>query len=242
MDMRGVILAGGKGTRLGELTKVTNKHLLPVGPYPMVYYPLKKLAGAGIQEILLVSGTEHMGDFVELLGSGREHNCNLTYRVQDEAGGIAQALGLAAHFCSGSRCAVILGDNVLADPLANILREANRHPNWAWVALKQVHDPGRYGVAELRGEQIIGIEEKPTQPKSDYAVAGVYIYPPDVYNIVKGLRPSGRGELEITDVNRHYLNDGRLGYSVLDGYWTDAGTPESLALVNQLVHETMPVF
>jgi glucose-1-phosphate thymidylyltransferase len=242
MDMRGVILAGGKGTRLGELTKVTNKHLLPVGPYPMVYYPLKKLAGAGIQEILLVSGTEHMGDFVELLGSGRDHNCNLTYRVQDEAGGIAQALGLAAPFCSGSRCAVILGDNVFHDPLANVLLDANRHPNWAWVALKQVHDPGRYGVAELRGEQIVGIEEKPAQPKSDYAVAGIYIYPSDVFTIVKGLRPSGRGELEITDVNRHYLNDGRLGYSVLNGYWTDAGTPESLALVNQLVHETMPVF
>src|SRR5919199_4994571 len=138
MGIRGIILAGGKGTRLGELTKVTNKHLLPVGPYPMVYHPLKKLVGAGVREILLVSGTEHMGDFVELLGSGREHHCSLTYRVQDEAGGIAQALGLAAHFCAGARCAVILGDNIFLDPLGSLLVGANGRPNDAWVALKQV--------------------------------------------------------------------------------------------------------
>src|SRR5262245_33821349 len=160
VNMRGVILAGGKGTRLGELTKVTNKHLLPVGPFPMVYYPLRKLVGAGIRDILLVSGTEHMGDFVELLGSGRDHHCNLTYRVQDEAGGIAQALGLAAHFCAGARCAVILGDNIFLDPLSSLLAEANAHPNHAWVALKQVPDPKRYGVAELRGERVVSIEEK----------------------------------------------------------------------------------
>src|SRR5205809_4075457 len=135
MTIRGVILAGGKGTRLGELTKVTNKHLLPVGPFPMVYYPLKKLVGAGIRDILLVSGTEHMGDFVELLGSGKDHNCNLTYRVQDEAGGIAQALGLAAHFCSGARCVVILGDNIFQDSLTGLVQEANAHPDWAWVVL-----------------------------------------------------------------------------------------------------------
>src|SRR2546421_9389247 len=147
MTLRGVILAGGKGTRLGELTKVTNKHLLPVGPFPMVYYALKKLVGAGIREVLLVSGTEHMGDFVELLGSGREHKCNLTYRVQDEAGGIAQALALAAHFCADARCAVILGDNIFVDPLAPLLADANNHPNDAWLALKRVPDPGRYGVA-----------------------------------------------------------------------------------------------
>src|SRR5262249_39688002 len=145
MDLRGVVLAGGKGTRLGELTKVTNKHLLPVGPYPMVYYPLKKLTGAGIKEVLLVSGTEHMGDFVELLGSGRQHGCNMTYRVQDEAGGIAQALGLAEHFGRDARCAVILGDNIFVDPLQPLFAEANNHPNHAWVALKRVPDPGRYG-------------------------------------------------------------------------------------------------
>ncbi len=242
MDLRGVILAGGKGTRLGELTKVTNKHLLPVGPFPMVYYPLKKLVGSGIRDILLVSGTEHMGDFVELLGSGREHNCQLTYRVQDEAGGIAQALGLAAHFCADARCAVILGDNIFLDPLAPLLAEANARPDSAWVALKRVPDPGRYGVAELRGNRVVGIEEKPERPKSDCAVAGIYIYPPDVFEVIKGLRPSRRGELEITDVNRYYLEKGRLGYSFLNGYWTDAGTIDSLALVNQLVRDSAPRF
>src|SRR5438067_9445206 len=148
MRLRGVILAGGKGTRLGELTRVTNKHLLPVGPYPMVYHPLKKLVAAGITDVLLVSGTEHMGDFVELLGSGREHGCSLTYRVQDEAGGIAQALGLAELFCADSHCVVILGDNIFHDPLTAFLADANRRPDHAWVALKRVPDPGRYGVAE----------------------------------------------------------------------------------------------
>src|SRR5712691_7531061 len=149
MTVRGVILAGGKGSRLGELTRVTNKHLLPVGPFPMVYHPLKKLVDAGIRDVLLVSGTEHMGDFVELLGSGREHHCALTYRVQDEAGGIAQALGLAEQFCRDCRCAVILGDNIFLDPLTAMLADANRSPDHAWVALKRVPDPGRYGVAEM---------------------------------------------------------------------------------------------
>ena len=242
MILRGVILAGGKGTRLGELTKVTNKHLLPVGPYPMVYHPLRKLTGAGIKDILLVSGTEHMGDFVSLLGSGRDHGCTLTYRVQDEAGGIAQALGLAQLFCTGARCAVILGDNIFHDALGPILAESAKKPEWAWVALKRVHDPRRYGVAELRGERIVGIEEKPQQPKSDLAVAGIYVYPPDVFEVVKVLKPSARGELEITDVNRHYLEQGRLGYSMLQGYWTDAGTLESLATANMLVRESPPVY
>src|SRR3954469_9686371 len=155
MQTRGIILAGGKGTRLGELTKVTNKHLLPVGPYPMVYHPLKKLVGAGIRDVLLVSGTEHMGDFVELLGSGRQHGCTGTYRVQDEAGGIAQALGLAELFCRDVGCAVILGDNIFLDPLGPLLAEAGGRPDSAWVALKRVHDPGRYGVAELRGDRVV---------------------------------------------------------------------------------------
>ncbi len=241
-ETRGVVLAGGKGTRLGELTKVTNKHLLPVGPLPMVYYPLKKLLGAGITDVLLVSGTEHMGDFVELLGSGRSHGCTLTYRVQDEAGGIAQALGLAALFCQGCRVAVILGDNIFQDPLGPLVAEAGRFPDHAWVALKQVPDPGRYGVAELKGNRVIGIEEKPRQPKSDYAVAGIYIYPPGVFDVIRSLRPSARGELEITDVNRYFLETGRLGFSVLSGYWTDAGTMDSLAHANRLVLETPPAF
>jgi glucose-1-phosphate thymidylyltransferase len=237
MILRGIVLAGGKGTRLGELTRVTNKHLLPVGPWPMVYHPIKKLIGAGIHDILLVSGTEHMGDFVELLGSGREHGCLLTYRVQDEAGGIAQALGLAENFARHSRTVVILGDNIFADPLTPLVKEANAHPDWAWITLKQVPDPGRFGVAELRDQQVVGIEEKPKQPKSDYAVAGVYVYPPDVFDVIKTLKPSARGELEITDVNKYYLERGRLGASFLKGYWTDAGTLESLAHANQLMKD-----
>jgi glucose-1-phosphate thymidylyltransferase len=239
---RGVILAGGKGTRLGELTKVTNKHLLPVGPYPMVYHPLKKMVGAGLHDVLLVSGTEHMGDFVELLGSGKDYDCKLTYRVQDEAGGIAQALGLAELFCTSARCVVILGDNIFYDSLRPLLAAADRHPDWAWVALKRVPDPGRYGVAELKGDQVIDIEEKPANPKSDCAVAGIYVYPADVFTVIKTLKPSRRGELEITDVNRHYLKQGRLGYSFFDGYWTDAGTPDSLAHANELVRERAPIF
>jgi glucose-1-phosphate thymidylyltransferase len=242
MKLRGVILAGGKGTRLGELTKVTNKHLLPVGPYPMVYHPLKKLVGAGIKDILLVSGTEHMGDFVELLGSGREYGCTLTYRVQDEAGGIAQALGLAELFCHGVGCVVILGDNIFQDPLTPFLADAAKADGNAWVAVKRVNDPQRYGVAEIQGNRIMSIEEKPQKPKSDYAVAGIYLYPPDVFEIVKNLRPSARGELEITDVNRHYLDNKRLGFSQLNGYWTDAGTLESLAHANRLVDENPPAF
>lgn len=242
MGIRGIVLAGGKGTRLYELTKVTNKHLLPVGPYPMVYYPLKKIIGAGIREVLLVSGTEHMGDFVELLGSGKDHNCSLTYRVQDEAGGIAQALGLAEIFSAGNRSLVILGDNIFQAPVSSMMKEADQHPDWAWVGLKQVPDPGRFGVAELQGKKVLNIEEKPKNPKSDYAVIGIYVYPPDVFDVIKTLKPSGRGELEITDVNTHYLRAGRMGYSILDGYWTDAGTLDSLGYANQLVREQPPAF
>lgn len=240
LGYRGVILAGGKGTRLGDLTRVTNKHLLPVGPYPMVCHPLKKLAGAGIRDLLLVSGTEHMGDFMALLGSGRDHGCTLTYRVQDEAGGIAQALGLAEQFCAGQRCVALLGDNIFCDPLGPLLAEASRAPASAWLALKQVPNPSRFGVAELKDGRVLSIEEKPRQPKSDWAVAGIYVFPPDVFDVIKTLKPSPRGELEISDVNRHYLEHGRLGYSVLQGYWSDAGTLESLYLANELVHREAP--
>src|SRR5262245_7543127 len=224
------------------MTRVTNKHLLPVGPYPMVYHPLKKIVGAGVRDVLLVSGTDHMGDFVELLGSGKEHNCTLTYRVQDEAGGIAQALGLAELFCHDCRSLVILGDNIFQDSLRPLMAEAAERPDWAWVALKQVPDPKRYGVAELKGKAVVSIEEKPANPKSDLAVAGIYIYPPDVFGVVKTLKPSRRGELEITDVNTYYLQKGRLGYSTLPGYWTDAGTLESLFHANELVRANPPVF
>jgi glucose-1-phosphate thymidylyltransferase len=240
--IRGVILAGGKGTRMGELTKVTNKHLLPVGPYPMVYHPLKKLTGAGISDILLVSGTEHMGDFVELLGSGKGHNCRLTYRVQDEAGGIAQALGLAELFCTNSRMCVLLGDNIFYDSLKPLLDAAAKHPDWAWIGLKEVHDPGRYGVAELQGEKVLSIEEKPKAPKSNCAVVGIYIYPADVFDVIKTLKPSARGEFEITDVNNHYLKAGRMGYTKLEGYWTDAGTLDSLDVANELVRKQAPIW
>jgi glucose-1-phosphate thymidylyltransferase len=242
MQTRGVVLAGGKGTRLGDLTKVTNKHLLPIGPLPMVYYPIKKLVGAGIRQILLVSGTEHMGDFVELLGSGRDLGCELTYRVQDEAGGIAQALGLASLFCRDARAVVLLGDNIFQDPLDPILNLANHHLDSACVVLKQVLDPCRYGVAEVRAGQVVGIEEKPLQPRGDLAVTGIYVYPPDVYDVIATLKPSRRGELEITDVNTYYLRQGRLRHSSLPGYWTDAGTPDSYALANQLVRDQFPAF
>ncbi len=240
--IRGVVLAGGKGTRLGQLTKVTNKHLLPVGDVPMVYHPLYKMIGAGLKDILIVSGTEHMGDFVELLGSGKDHKCSLTYRVQDEAGGIAQALGLASTFCAGLRSLVILGDNIFESSVKPLVDAAEKHPDWAWIGLKQVPDPGRYGVAELDGDRVLSIEEKPANPKSDFAVIGIYIYPPDVFEVIRTLKPSGRGELEITDVNNYYLKEGRMGYSSLDGYWTDAGTLDSLQFANQLVREKPPVF
>jgi glucose-1-phosphate thymidylyltransferase len=208
----------------------------------MVYHPLKKLVGAGIHEILLVSGTEHMGGFVELLGSGREHHCNLTYRVQDEAGGIAQALGLAEHFCAGANCVVLLGDNIFLDPLSPIVGAARQQPSNAFVLLKEVPDSQRYGVAEVKDGKVIGIEEKPTIPRSRHAVAGIYLYPPDVFDILKTLKPSRRGELEITDVNNAFLTQGRLSHHELEGYWTDAGTFDSLALANQLVRRTLPLF
>ena len=242
MTIRGVILAGGKGTRLGELTKVTNKHLLPVGEYPMVCHPLKKLTGVGFQDVMLISGTEHMGDFVELLGSGKDYDCRLTYRVQDEAGGIAQALGLAELFSTGSRCCVLLGDNIFEDSLTKLMADANEHPDWAWIGLKRVPDPGRYGVAELDGSNVVGIEEKPANPKSDTAVVGIYIYPADVFDVIKTLTPSARGEYEITDVNNHYLKRNRMGYTILDGYWTDAGTFDSLDYANELVRQEPPKF
>jgi glucose-1-phosphate thymidylyltransferase len=208
----------------------------------MVFHPLKKLVAAGVREILLVSGTEHMGDFVELLGSGREYGCSLTYRVQDEAGGIAQALGLAERFCADANSVVLLGDNIFRDSLTPTLEQARQSPADPFVLLKKVPDPQRYGVAELSNGRIVGIEEKPATPKSDLAVAGVYLYPPDVFEIIRTLKPSRRGELEITDVNNSYLRQGRLRYGRLEGYWTDAGTLESLALANQLVREAPPLY
>ncbi len=230
--MKGIVLAGGTGSRLFPLTKVTNKHLLPVGDMPMIYYPIKKLIGAGMEEILIVTGTDHMGDVVSLLGSGKDFGCRFTYKVQDEAGGIAQALGLAENFAGGDPVAVILGDNIFKMGLQQAV--ANYPGNGSQIMVKQVHDPDRYGVAEMDGDQIVSIEEKPSKPKSDYAVTGIYFYDAEVFNIIKTLKPSGRGELEITDVNNEYIRRQQMVYSVMDGWWTDAGTLESLRVANEL--------
>ena len=233
--MKGIILAGGTGSRLFPLTKVTNKHLLPVGKEPMIFHPVKKLTGAGIEEILIVTGVDHMGDVVNLLGSGKDFSCRFTYKVQDEAGGIAQALGLAENFAGEDLTCVILGDNIFQDSIAPYVQAFEAQGNGARLLLKQVHDPQRYGVAEVVGAKVVGIEEKPKAPKSDLAVVGIYFYDAQVFDVIRTLRPSGRGELEITDVNNHYLRMGALQCDRLQGWWTDAGTFESLAVANELV-------
>lgn len=241
--MKGVILAGGTGSRLFPLTKVTNKHLLPVGKYPMIYHPIAKLAEAGIRDVLVVTGTEHMGDVVSLLGSGRSLGMDFTYRVQDEAGGIAQALGLAEAFVGNDRCVVILGDNVFEENISPYVERFCAQERGARILLKDVPDPERYGVAVVEGERILCIEEKPKHPKSSYAVTGIYMYDAEVFKIIKTLTPSQRGELEITDVNNAYIRQGTLRYDVLQGWWTDAGTPASLALANQLAAKiVLPLF
>jgi glucose-1-phosphate thymidylyltransferase len=233
--MKGIILAGGTGSRLFPLTKVTNKHLLPVGREPMIFHPVKKLTEAGIGEILIVTGVEHMGDVVTLLGSGREFGCRFTYKVQDEAGGIAQALGLAENFAGVDPCCVILGDNVFQEPITPFVEAFRKQKQGARLLLKQVHDPQRYGVAETEGSRVTRIVEKPKEPKSDLAVVGIYFYDNAVFSIIKTLKPSGRGELEITDVNNHYLAAGTLQSDRLTGWWTDAGTFDSLHAANELV-------
>lgn len=234
--LKGVVLAGGTGSRLLPLTKVTNKHLLPVGRKPMIYYPVEKLAAARMEEILVVTGVEHMGDVVSLLGSGREFGVRLTYKVQDEAGGIAQALSLAENFAGGSPVAVILGDNIFEDALGDEVGRFSEQAAGARVLLKEVDDPHRFGVAEVRDGNVLSIEEKPKQPKSRYAVTGIYFYDGSVFDIIRTLKPSARKELEITDVNNAYLKRGELTCGFLKGWWSDAGTFESLARVQGLVH------
>jgi glucose-1-phosphate thymidylyltransferase len=233
--MKGVILAGGTGSRLFPLTKVTNKHLLPVGQEPMIYHPVSKLTEVGVEEILIVTGVDHMGDVVNLLGSGKEFRCRFTYKVQDEAGGIAQALGLAENFAGQSPLCVILGDNIFEDSIAAPAAAFAKQKKGARVLLKKVPDPGRFGVVEVEGSRIVGIEEKPRQPKSDLAVTGIYFYDTQVFDLIRTLKPSARGELEITDVNSAYLRAGTLHYDLLEGWWTDAGTFDSLMLANELV-------
>lgn len=235
--MKGVILAGGTGSRLMPLTKVTNKHLLPVGQKPMILWPIGKLTAAGIREILIVTGTEHMGDIVNLLGSGADYGCEFTYKVQDQAGGIAQALGLARTFAAGGKFCVILGDNIFEDSLAPAVQAFEKQAVGARILLKRVPDANRYGVAELSadGRRVVGIEEKPAAPKSDLAVTGIYFFDGAVFDVIPSLKPSRRGELEITDVNNFYIRQGALQHDFLSGWWTDAGTFKSLAHANQLI-------
>ncbi len=240
MDLRGIVLAGGTGSRLMPLTKVTNKHLLPIARKPMIYYPIEKMTSIGVQEILIVTGIEHMGDVVSLLGSGKQFGCRFTYKVQDEAGGIAQALGLAENFAQGKPLVVILGDNIFEANLKDYADRFISQKTGARVMLKQVPNPQRFGVAQVSGDRIIGIEEKPKKPKSDYAIIGIYFYDALVFDIIRELKPSARGELEITDVNNAYIAKSRLAYDMLEGWWTDAGTFESLDRANELVIKEPP--
>lgn len=235
--MKGIILAGGTGSRLFPLTKVTNKHLLPVGKYPMIFHCVSKLKQSSITDILIVTGKEHMGDVVNLLGSGREMGVSFTYKVQDEAGGIAQALGLAEHFVGSDQMVVILGDNVFADDISPYVSNFINQQKGAKILIQEVPDPNRFGVPEIEGERIVSIEEKPQNPKSNYAVTGIYMFDHKVFDIVKTLKPSARGELEITDVNNAYIERGELTFDVLKGWWTDAGTHASLARANELAQE-----
>ncbi len=235
--MKGVILAGGTGSRLFPLTKVTNKHLLPVGDKPMIYYPIEKLLEAGIDEILIVTGVDHMGDVVNLLGSGKDFKCRFTYKVQDEAGGIAQALGLAENFAGDSLITVLLGDNVFQGSIKGFVKNFKEQKRGAKLLLKEVHDPERYGVAEIKDDRITGIEEKPKNPKTNYCVTGLYMYDSQVFDMIKTLKPSSRNELEITDINNRYVEKEELSYDFLKGWWTDAGTFESLKRASELVSD-----
>lgn len=240
MNLKGVVLAGGTGSRLMPLTKVTNKHLLGVGPKPMVYYPIEKLTAAGIEQILIVTGVEHMGDVVSLLGSGKDFGCRFTYKVQDEAGGIAQALGLAEDFSHGQPVTVVLGDNIFQSSLKDYIDNFIAQKVGARVLLKQVANPQRFGVAEVADGKVTRIDEKPKQPKSDYIVTGIYFYDASVFDIIRTLKPSARGEFEISDINNTYIARGQLEYDILQGWWTDAGTFESLNKANELVINEPP--
>lgn len=238
--MKGIILAGGLGTRLHPLTRVTNKHLLPVYDRPMVFYPIEKLIDAGITDILLVTGGQHAGEFLRLLGNGREFGLkHLNYTYQEGEGGIAQALGLAEHFADGQPVLVILGDNLFEDSLRDAVRRYHEAGSTgARIFLKEVPEPQRFGVPELVDGRIVRVVEKPAVPPCGYAVTGVYMYDARVFDIVRTLKPSDRGELEITDVNNHYIEWGALSHEILDGWWADAGTLESLYRASALVRQT----
>ena len=239
MALKGVVLAGGSGSRLFPLTLVTNKHLLPVYDRPMIYYPIQALANAGVREIMLVTGGNSAGDFLKLLGNGKDFGLKrLNYTYQDGEGGIADALRLAEHFADGEPVCVILGDNIIEGNIVRAAEAFRKQAQGAKILLKEVKDPQRFGVPALDGKRVVKIEEKPANPRSAYAVTGMYFYDALVFDIIKTLKPSGRGELEITDVNNAYIAAGTLTWDLLEGWWTDAGTIESLHLANQLVSRT----
>ena len=234
--MKGVILAGGLGSRLRPLTKVTNKHLLPIYDKPMIYYPIETLCKAGIKDIMIVTGGNSAGDFLRLLGNGREFGLkDIYYTYQEGEGGIADALKLAEHFAEGQRIAVILGDNIVQADISPYVRKFEEQDSGARILLKEVPDPERFGVPELDGDRILRIDEKPDAPKSRYAVTGIYMYDRRVFDFCRRLKPSSRGELEITDVNNAYIREGDLYYDILEGWWTDAGQFESLHLAANLI-------
>lgn len=233
--MKGIVLAG-LGTRLYPLTKITNKHLLPIYNKPMIYYPIEAMVGAGIRDILIVTGGKYAGDFLQLLGNGKEFGLNhINYTYQEGEGGIAQALSLAEFFADRNPICVILGDNIVERPIAPYVQNFNKQESGARILLKEVSDPQRFGVPEIQGGKIVRIDEKPSAPASQYAVTGIYMYDAGVFEIIKTLKPSGRGELEITDVNNAYIEQGKMHYDILDGWWTDAGTFESLLHASTLV-------
>ncbi len=238
--MKGVVLAGGTGSRLFPLTKITNKHLLPIYDRPMIYYPIQTLVNAGIEDIMVVTGGRNSGDFLRLLANGKQFGLkHINYTYQEGEGGIADALNLAEHFADGQKICVVLGDNIIE---GNIRQAADRfrgQPVGAHILLKEVPDAERFGVAELDGERIAGIQEKPRHPKSNYAVTGIYMYDASVFRKIKELVPSGRGELEITDVNNAYIREGEMSFSFLQGWWTDAGTFDSLLRAANLVAESV---
>jgi glucose-1-phosphate thymidylyltransferase len=234
--MKGIVLAGGKGSRLYPLTKITNKHLLPVYNKPMIYYPVQTLVDAGIRDILIVTGGNHAGDFLQLLGNGKEFGLSLVgYTYQEGEGGIADALKLAEDFVEGEKVCVILGDNIIEKDISAAVEDFRRQERGAKILLKEVDDPERFGVAEILDGRVVNIVEKPQNPSSNYAVTGIYMYDSTIFEKTRVLKPSARGELEITDVNNAYINEGTMTYSFLDGWWTDAGTFSSLLRASNLV-------
>ena len=236
--MKGVVLAGGKATRLRPLTKVTNKHLLPVYDQPLIYYPMQAMARAGIRDVLVITNPEHAGHFIQLLGSGREFGLHLAYELQEEAGGLAQAVGLAESFVGSDQMLVLLGDNIFTHDLRGSVERFSTQERGALIFGVEMEHPEQYGVIEMDGERVIGIEEKPSAPKSHLVQTGIYMYDQHVCAHLKGLKPSARGELEITDLNNIYVNDGTMRCETLDGYWIDAGTShDELLAANVTVAE-----